>query len=56
MFGAERLLYGTDHPFGPPNIEIYNEMVDGLECPESDRELINEGNARRLLGLVSAAA
>ena len=51
MFGAERLLYGTDHPFGPPNIEIYNEMVDGLDCPESDRDLINEGNARRLLGL-----
>ena len=51
MFGAERLLYGTDHPFGPPNIEIYNEMVDGLDCPESDRELINHGNARRLLGL-----
>jgi predicted TIM-barrel fold metal-dependent hydrolase len=26
-------------------------MVDALDCPEADRELINHGNARRLLGL-----
>ena len=51
MFGADRLLYGTDHPFGHPNFQIFNEMVDRLDCPESDRELINHGNAQRLLGL-----
>ena len=51
MFGADRLLYGTDHPFGHPNFEIFNEMVDGLNCPDSDRDLINQGNAKRLLGL-----
>ena len=35
VFRAERLLHGTDHPFRPPNIEIYSEMVDGVDCPES---------------------
>ncbi len=51
MFGADRLLYGTDHPFGHPDFQRFNEMVDGLDCSESDRELINHGNAQRLLGL-----
>lgn len=51
MFGADRLLYGTDHPFGHPDFQRFNEMVDGLDCSEIDRELINHGNARRLLGL-----
>ena len=41
MLGPELLLYGTDHPFGVPNIVIYNEMVDGLDCSESDRQLVN---------------
>ena len=49
MYGAERLLYGTDHPFA--HFELFNEMVDGLDCSESDRELINHGNAEKLLGL-----
>ena len=49
MYGADRLLYGTDHPFA--SFEIFNEMVDGLACSESDRELINHGNAERLLGI-----
>ena len=51
MFGAERLLYGTDHPFGHPDFQRFNDMVDALDCSESDRDLINQGNARRLLGL-----
>ena len=55
MFGADRLLYGTDHPFGHPDFQRFNDMVDELECSESDRELINSGNARRLLGLGTGA-
>ena len=51
VFGADRLLYGTDHPFGHPDFQRFNDMVDELACSEADRELINEGNARRLLGL-----
>ncbi len=55
MFGADRLLYGTDHPFGHPGFQRFNDMVYELECSESDRELINSGNARRLLGLGTGA-
>ena len=55
MFGADRLLYGTDHPFGHPGFQRFNDMVDELECSESDRKLINSGNARRLLGLGTGA-
>ena len=49
MYGAERLLYGTDHPFA--HYGEYNIMIDELDCPESDRDLINQGNAKRLLRL-----
>ena len=49
VYGADKLLYGTDHPFA--SYELSNKMVDNLDCSESDRELINHGNAERLLGL-----
>lgn len=49
VYGADKLLYGTDHPFA--HFEVYNEIVDNLNCSESDRELINHGNAERILGL-----
>lgn len=49
MMGAEHLLYGTDHPFGRHNVPA--ELVEELDCPASDRELIYHGNAERLLNL-----
>jgi predicted TIM-barrel fold metal-dependent hydrolase len=49
MFGAEKLLYGTDHPFS--HFDEYNVMVEGLACTDAERELINHGNAEALLGL-----
>jgi aminocarboxymuconate-semialdehyde decarboxylase len=48
-YGPEKLLYGTDHPFA--HFNEYNVMVDNLACTEAERELINRGNAERLLGL-----
>jgi predicted TIM-barrel fold metal-dependent hydrolase len=48
-YGAEKLLYGTDHPFA--HYDEFNVMIDSLACTEAERELINEGNARRLLRL-----
>jgi predicted TIM-barrel fold metal-dependent hydrolase len=48
-YGPEKLLYGTDHPFA--HFNAYNVMVDHLACTEAERELINRGNAERLLGL-----
>lgn len=47
FLGPERLLYGTDHPFGP--YETAAEIVEALDCPDAHRELIYHGNARRLL-------
>jgi predicted TIM-barrel fold metal-dependent hydrolase len=52
-YGPEKLLYGTDHPFA--HFEAYNAMVDNLACTEAERELINRGNAERLLGLPQQA-
>lgn len=48
-YGPDKLLYGTDHPFA--HFNAYNVMVDNLVCTEAERELINWGNAARLLGL-----
>jgi predicted TIM-barrel fold metal-dependent hydrolase len=49
VYGADKLLYGTDHPFA--HFQVFNEMIDNLACSEADRELINHGNAERLLAL-----
>ncbi len=46
---VERILYGTDHPFGDYNLAA--DMVEQLDCSAADRELIYHGNAERLLKL-----
>jgi predicted TIM-barrel fold metal-dependent hydrolase len=50
-YGADKLLYGTDHPFA--HFHEYNVMVDTLDCTDAERELINRGNAERLLGFAT---
>jgi hypothetical protein len=47
--GAERILYGTDHPFA--NYLEAATYVEQLHCTAAERELIYHGNAERLLGL-----
>jgi predicted TIM-barrel fold metal-dependent hydrolase len=49
FLGPDRLLFGTDHPFG--DYKIAGEIVEGLDCPEADKQKIYEGNARKLLGI-----
>jgi aminocarboxymuconate-semialdehyde decarboxylase len=49
QLGADRLLFGTDHPFGAPHIP--NELVDNLSCTRTERERILACNATRLLRL-----
>jgi aminocarboxymuconate-semialdehyde decarboxylase len=49
VMGANRILYGTDHAFGRYSAPA--ELVDQLNCPPSERELIYHGNARRLLNI-----
>jgi aminocarboxymuconate-semialdehyde decarboxylase len=45
--GAERMLYGTDHPFGAYSVAA--NLVEELRCSAEERELIYHGNAERLL-------
>ena len=53
FFGAERILFGTDYPFGPKGGEVFiQQAIDVVEqefIPEEDRKKIFEDNARRLL-------
>jgi aminocarboxymuconate-semialdehyde decarboxylase len=49
QLGADRLLFGTDHPFGAPHLP--NELVDSVTCTQTERERILAGNAQRLLRL-----
>jgi uncharacterized protein len=55
FFGTEHMLFGTDAPYGPMIGEQYTkwtiEAVDAMAIPDSAREMIYEGNARKLLHL-----
>ena len=53
VMGAKHLLYGTDHPFG--RHDMATELIEQLDCPAEDRELIYHGNAERLLKLKQRA-
>ena len=48
VMGADRMLLGTDHPFGDGR---HIGMVDRLACTDAEREAIAHGNAERLLRL-----
>ena len=55
LFGAERIVYGTDYPFGPGRgrefIERAKACVQDLSLPQADEEAIFHQNARKLLGI-----
>ncbi|MBB5825925.1 amidohydrolase family protein [Micromonospora carbonacea] len=51
VFGADRILLGTD---SPPLVGMESPVlaaIDGLPVPEEDRRAIREGNAKRLFRL-----
>jgi aminocarboxymuconate-semialdehyde decarboxylase len=50
--GPDRLLLGTDYPFDLGDWRGV-EKVEALDCPESEKDLILHGNARRLLKNIS---
>jgi predicted TIM-barrel fold metal-dependent hydrolase len=54
QFGADRLLFGTDHPYAAPGLP--QDLVDRLSCTPAEREQILAGNAQRLLRLNAAVA
>jgi len=47
--GAERILFGTDLPWGDPAAEL--RLVRSLHLPAEEEALVLGGNAQRLLGL-----
>ncbi len=55
FFGAEHMLFGTDVPFGMESGDIFIRMtieaVNSMNISDADKEMIFEGNAKRILGL-----
>ncbi|HLG69732.1 MAG TPA: amidohydrolase family protein [Chloroflexota bacterium] len=49
LLGPDRILFGTDHPFG--DYTVAAGMVEQMTWPEADKQKVYEGNARRLLSL-----
>ena len=52
--GADRMLFGSDHPYARPSLP--QDLVEHLPCTQAEREQILSGNARRLLRLGAAVA
>ncbi|MBI2987447.1 MAG: amidohydrolase [Deltaproteobacteria bacterium] len=48
IVGAEHILVGTDYPYTLGDWMTV-EKIEALECPDKEKNLILEGNARRLL-------
>jgi uncharacterized protein len=55
FFGAEHIVFGTDFPFDTANgarvIQMAVNAVNGMRIPETEKQLIFEGNARRIMNL-----
>jgi predicted TIM-barrel fold metal-dependent hydrolase len=53
MFGVEHMLFGTDIPFRE-DIDLQLKDLEDLQLSEADREMIDWGNAARLLRIQPA--
>ena len=55
FFGAERMVLGTNYPYGPEEgrLLVKNSLkaLDGLQLNQAEREKILGGNAARILRL-----
>jgi predicted TIM-barrel fold metal-dependent hydrolase len=49
--GAERLLLGSDTPYGKDNLRMSIERVRGLDISDEEKALILGGNARRIYSI-----
>jgi aminocarboxymuconate-semialdehyde decarboxylase len=58
FFGSERLVLGTNYPYGPEEgcVLIKNSLaaIDGLNLSSKDKEKVLGGNAAEILGLRAA--
>ncbi|HMB22905.1 MAG: amidohydrolase family protein [Chloroflexota bacterium] len=51
FFGAEKLLMGTDTPYGKDNLKGNLDRIQGLPITEEQKHLILGDNMKRLLGI-----
>ena len=55
VFGADRLVFATDAPYGPKGgegrLETYPGVVRSLGLSDADNEKIFAGNAKRIFNL-----
>ena len=55
FFGPEHILFGTDMPFDSEDGDRFTRetisSIELMDIPAKDKELIFEGNAKRLLKL-----
>ncbi len=49
LLGPDRILYGTDHPFG--DYTVAADIDEKMNWPEADKQKVYEGNAKRVLGI-----
>src|SRR5918996_1664512 len=58
FFGVDRLVLGTNYPYGPEDgcLLVKNSLkaIDGLELNGTDKQKILGGNAARILGIEAA--
>ena len=54
QLGADRMLFGTDHPYGTPSLP--QDLIERMALTRPEREQILAGNAQRLLRLEAAPA
>ena len=58
FFGPDRMVLGTNYPYGPEEgcVFVKNSLkaIDGLELNAADKEKILGGNAARVLGMGAA--
>ena len=52
QLGADRMLFGTDHPYAAPSLP--QDLIERLPCTPAEREQILVRNAQRLLRLGAA--
>jgi predicted TIM-barrel fold metal-dependent hydrolase len=54
QLGADRMLFGTDHPYATPSLP--QDLIERMPLTQAEREQILVGNAQRLLRLQAAPA
>jgi predicted TIM-barrel fold metal-dependent hydrolase len=54
QLGADRMLFGTDHPYATPSLP--RDLIEQLPCTQAEHEQILAGNAQHLLRLRAVPA